>query len=384
MSESNSKKKTKIAAWKIILIILVFIVASFGLGMLIGKLLKPVKESIPAEKDFLALFVACGCMLVFSFLQTVIHEGGHLVFGLLSGYQYSSFRVGSFIWVKQDGKMKLKRFSLAGTGGQCLMAPPKMVDGKMPYLLYNMGGYIANAIVSVIPLVFLILFWEPTYIHFIGALWVFVGLIDMLLNAIPMKIQGIQNDGYNIMSMRKNPEALHAFWLQMEINAQNALGKRMRELPKEWFVLPSEKEMKDSLVSTIAVFCCNRLMDEKKYAEAGELMERLLTQESGMLGIHRHLLTMDLLYCELVGENRREKIEELYTDELKAFLKSMNKVPHSHRTMYLYEKYVAKNEKKAAVAMAAFEKVAKTYPYPHEIAGERDMLAYAEEKLEQK
>ena len=45
------------------------------------------------------------------------------------------------------------------------------------------------------------------------------------------------------------------------------------------------------------------------------------------------------------------------------------------------KEHLEKDEKKAATALAGFEKVAKTYPYPHEIAGEREMIAYAETKL---
>ena len=30
-------------------------------------------------------------------VQTIIHEAGHLVFGLLTGYHFSSFRIGSFM-----------------------------------------------------------------------------------------------------------------------------------------------------------------------------------------------------------------------------------------------------------------------------------------------
>jgi len=100
-----------------------------------------------------------------------------------------------------------------------------------------------------------------------------------------------------------------------------------------------------------------------------------------MVEVHKHLLNTDRIYCELVGENRAEKIEELYTEELQKFLRAMKKSPSTYRIQYLYAKYVEKDEKKAAAALAGFEKVAKTYPYPHEIAGEREMIAYAESKL---
>ena len=77
-------------------------------------------------------------------LQIIIHEGGHLVFGLATGYRFSSFRILSWMLVKEDGKLRFRHLSLAGTGGQCLMTPPDLKDGTMPFLLYNFGGSIMN------------------------------------------------------------------------------------------------------------------------------------------------------------------------------------------------------------------------------------------------
>lgn len=378
MSESKKKKKSP---WKSIVMIAIFLGAGFGLGWLIGSVMDPVLDELSSGEFLLGLAGVYVCLLLFYFLQIVVHEGGHLMFGLLTGYEYSSFRIGSFMWVMLDGKIRLKRFSLSGTGGQCLMAPPDRKDGKVPYVLYNMGGCIANLVVSVIPMVLVLVFWEFTYVQCMVLLWAVIGLFLAITNGIPMKIQGMPNDGHNAVSLGKHPEALKAFWLQMKINEQVALGKRLKELPEEWFELPTKEGMQNSMIATIAVFTCNRLMDEGKYAEAADLMERLLKEKNGMIGIHQQMLNADRIYCELLGENRKEKLEELYTDELQKFLKAMKKSPSAYRTEYLYTKYVSKDEKKAAIAMAGFEKAAKTYPYPHGIEGEREMIAYVGEKL---
>ena len=66
---------------------------------------------------------------------------------------------------------------------------------------------------------------------------------------------------------------------------------------------------------------------------------------------------------------------------LKKFMKSMKTSPSILRTQYLYEKYVAKDEKKAEAAKAAFEKAAIRYPYTHEIASEREMIELVEKKF---
>ncbi len=90
---------------------------------------------MPPWQYMLTLLGMAAIMYLAIFLQIILHEAGHLLFGLLTGYRFSSFRIGSFMWILQDGKIRFKRFSLAGTGGQCLLLPPPMVDGKMPYVL---------------------------------------------------------------------------------------------------------------------------------------------------------------------------------------------------------------------------------------------------------
>lgn len=379
MSESKKKKKFP---WKSIVMIAVFLGASFGAGWFIGSVMGPLFDKVSKRELLTGLVVIYISLFLSYFLQIVIHEAGHLVFGLLTGYQYSSFRIGSFMWVKLDGKIRLKRYSMSGTGGQCLMAPPDMVDGKIPYVLYNMGGAIANIVVSVVPLVIALVFSEFSLVTGVIIVWSVIGLFFAFLNGIPLKMQGMPNDGHNAMSLGKHPEAMKAFWLQMKINEQVALGKRLKDLPEEWFELPSKEGMQNTLIATIPVFACNRLMDLGRYAEADELMERVLAEKGGMVSVHVQILKADRVFCEMVGENRPEKVEELYDDELKKFLKAMRKSPSTYRVEYLYSKYIEKDEKKAAAAMTGFEKVAKTYPYPHEIEGEREMIAYAEERLQ--
>ena len=45
-------------------------------------------------------------MLLFTLpIQLILHEMGHLIFGLFTGYRFCSFRVFSFAILKKDGKL---------------------------------------------------------------------------------------------------------------------------------------------------------------------------------------------------------------------------------------------------------------------------------------
>ena len=82
------------------------------------------------------------------FLHIALHETGHLIAGKISGYGFVSIRIFTMTFIKVNGKLKVKRFSMPGTLGQCLMSPPEPKDGKFPYFFYNLGGSLINFITA--------------------------------------------------------------------------------------------------------------------------------------------------------------------------------------------------------------------------------------------
>ena len=97
------------------------------------------------------LFVFLGFCVSFA-LQTILHETGHLIGGLLTGYKFCSFRIGNLQLQRENGALRFRRLKLAGTGGQCLMTPPEPVDGKIPVMLYNLAGPLMNLLTALLAL----------------------------------------------------------------------------------------------------------------------------------------------------------------------------------------------------------------------------------------
>ena len=322
--------------------------------------------------------------LVFLYLAVlihiVLHEAGHLVFGLMSGYHFSSFRIGSHMLMKEDGKLVHRKIKIAGTGGQCLMSPPEMVDGKFPVVLYNLGGSIANLVVTAMAIPAFGAIDKGSIFALFFFLFIAMGAITGLSNGIPLRTNTVDNDGYNAISLGKSKEAMRAFWIQMKVNEQLTKGLRVKDMPDEWFEVPSDEAMKNSMVATIGVYAANRLMDQHRFDEAETLMNHLLDIESGIVALHRNLIICDLIYLELIGQNRSDRLETLYSKELKKFIKTMKTFPSVIRTEYAYALLVENDQGKAAKAMDAFEKVAKTYPYPNDINSERELIQIAAEK----
>ncbi len=380
MKKKVKKEQTKMQ-WKDMVPLLLFMGVGAVCGALIGEYIFPAIESGESLGESIfqvaVLFVGLYAAML---IQIILHEAGHLLFGLLTGYRFCSFRVGSFMWKKEDEGLRFCRMSLAGTAGQCLMAPPELKEGRIPCVLYNLGGSLNNLIVAALSgLLWLFVRNVPLLSTFL-VMMALIGVAFALMNGIPMRIGGVDNDGYNALSLGKDPAAIRAFWIQMKINEELSGGKRLKEMPEEWFAMPSENGMENSLIVSLAVFRCNRLMDQVNVEQAESEMEKLLSGKNALPGIYRRMLVIDRIYCELVGENRQELIDEWMTKEQLAFMKSMKHYPSILRTQYAYALLAECDRAKAEEYQAKFDKIAKTYPNPVEIEGERELMEYAEKR----
>ena len=355
----------------------VFFLASFAGGLLLGHV-----ASQSAGPGLPGVIAAFGAMLLACWVQIILHEGGHLVFGLLTGYRFSSFRIGSFMWLKEDGKLRLKRLSIAGTGGQCIMAPPPGTAADMPVFWYHMGGAAMNLLTAALcGLLWLVLPSIPFLSPFLVTA-ALVGVLYALLNGVPFHSRMVDNDGRNAKNLLRNPAARESMWMQLAVTEQTARGVRLRDMPEEWFTVPSDEDMRDSLTAARGVFATNRLMDAHRFEEADALMEHLLTMDSGMAGLHRSLLLCDRMYVELMGECRADKLDVLCTPGVKSFMKQMKKFPSVLRVRYAEALLRERDGSKAEKILSDFEKAAKRYPYASDIQSERELMELARQRAE--
>ena len=323
----------------------------------------------------IGLFV---CLYASFFVNIILHEFGHMIFGLLTGYKFSSFRILNIVLLKKEDKLSVKKYSIPGTAGQCLMSPPEINDGKMPVVMYNLGGILMNFIVGVI---FLVMSFVPEVVIPVRAMFMMfavTGIIIALTNGIPMDV----NDGANTLALMHDKQAVKAFWLQLKISEEQQNGIRLRDMPSEWFYLPTDDSMNNSMVSVIGVFYCNRLFDELKFDETEKVISHLLSIDSKIPDIYRKLLICDKIYIELTSNNRKAYVEHMLDEEQMFFIKSAMSFLSVIRTVYAYNLIGENDLKSAEEDKRLFEKVAASYPYEICVESERELIKIAEEKYE--
>ena len=314
------------------------------LAAFFGKLFRlHIAEVIGFPLLFICFF------LITLFLQVTLHEAGHLICGLASGYRFVSFRIFNFTWIRKDGKWVLKRFSVAGTGGQCLLAPPDRPEEEIPVCGYNMGGVMMNILTALVALGFLL--WMEDLPFMLSVFLVFgviIGLFLGVTNGVPMKLGGIGNDAYTLRLLRHNPATKHALILQLRINALIQEGMRPKDMPEEWFKQDvATIDYKDILQATVGLMNVSRLLDREEWEDAYRLLEDVKSHSSELIGILQQETDAELLFTALVT-GRMERAGELATDKLLRYIHLYSRVSSSkQRQLFALALYQEHDREKA-------------------------------------
>ncbi len=305
-------------------------------------------------------------------LQLIIHESGHLVFGLLHHYRFHSFRIFSFMISKVNGRLSLSKLKIAGTGGQCLMEPTERVS-QYDCVLYNLGGAIMNIIASILAVVLARMIPSSTAKAF---LWAFscYGLVMALSNGIPLNRSVITNDGDNALECMKNKVCCDALNKQLYVNLLMTEGIPLHQMPKDLFEYDEEDARKYTLVSTIKAYSSDLAVSE------GDL-ESSLNIIDGMNGdtyyplidtVRYALLNDKEFICAVKGIDFIDPGKDYQT-----FKKRMKTSPSFIRTEYAL-KLKDGDMKGAENSLKQFEKVSATYPYPDVLRTERELIGIAD------
>lgn len=360
--------------------IFVNIILGIGYGVFLGIMVINAiifNETLTIEKKLLFLILILIMFFLSNYLCAIIHESGHLIFGLISGFRFISFRIGSTIFLKdqKSNKIKKKKYFMAGTGGQCILDTPKD-ETKKPFILYNLGGVFLNLIFAVINGVIYI-FVKELIIGYFFLFMMLQNILMIILNGIPLRSNYIDNDGYNTKQISKSNLAKEAFYAQIKITKSTTNNIRLKDMDESFFLFDQELTEKNSMVSTIKLFRIERLIDEHKYLEAIEDLKLLLNDDT-LAGIYQNTVKSDLIFCYLVTNN--QELAKKYIDKgFKNMLKMKMPVPNMIRYKYTYYLLLENDVEKASAERTYLSQIEEKYPYKADFEGELEQINVAKE-----
>lgn len=285
--------------------------------------------------------------LLFSFtLHLLLHEGGHCVAGLLSGYRFVSFRIGNITLLRTNNKLRIKRFSLEGTAGQCLMMPPQKPIDDIPTVLYNLGGVLFNIIFSIIGIIIFILTTSAS-VASCSIIFAMIGILLALINGIPMKVGGVSNDGNNVLYLNKDTKAKEAFVYQLITNALVQDGTRPAELPDEYLSFDTDFDYKDPLAVNWLILSASVLIDRQEYDRAYTLLDHAMQHSKEIMQLFVYEIACELVYTALIT-GHIEQAKELYNKDLARYIEQhKNVMSAKQRISCAIALYIDKDAEKA-------------------------------------
>lgn len=215
------KKIKRLVFW------VMFLLPNVYFGVVFAILMDNIPLLLEIPKYALILVIIC--VFIFTFIINIfIHELGHMVLGLMTGYKFVSFRIFSHVIFRdKDGKLRTNKSKTIGILGQCLMTYPGEYNEKIPYFWYNFGGCLFNIITASIASLLMFVFKESLTLSIVFLCMMMVCLLLGLSNLLP--IVGI-NDGNNLLAIRNSKECHKAFYDQLSVVEKLTNGVDIKDI----------------------------------------------------------------------------------------------------------------------------------------------------------
>lgn len=389
MLKIKVKNKTKNKFKKKLLGVSLFIIVCLLIGFILGFFSARVSDKmIPSSENTSMLSIVLKniyliAIFIISFLvQIIIHEAGHLIFGLATGYTFISFRVGSLTIIKENEKLKFKRYNIPGTAGQCLMMPPKLKADKYPFVIYNFGGVLMNLILSGISILVLVLFKDIRFpLNIILLLLGLTGIIIALTNAIPFKISGIPNDAYNVKSILKDNKAKVGFYLQLRVNGLQSKGIRIKDMDYNLFKLSEDSDVSNPLNTGIKLMEYTWYLDNMDFENADGVLGSLVPYYKDLVPLFTYEINSERIFLELIGDCNKNLINRLYNKNLKKYVKTSKYMMSKIRLQMAYEAFYNEDKTKALEYYEKLKSLYNNFPNKGEAEMELMLADYIKDRI---
>ena len=321
-------------------------------------------------------------------ISSVFHEIGHLVGGLLSGYSFVYFGCFGYVWIKENGKLVRKISNVKGMKGVSLLTPPEMKEGTFPFRLFYFSGPFMNLVLAG---VCALLFFQCAS-HFTSFAKVFLiiglkGLMDFVMNLTPFNIEGVLNDGYIFFNLGKeeNAKLRLKYWRNLRIQGFITGGNRPKDIPKPYYEWANiNQTIEEPFVLEAGFIRYKHLMDIKEFQKAKECLKSISRNLDPILSQNQPLLNLELMFHELIGECREEKIKALDTKDVVEYAKASALNESTQRISYAYSRLFTRDESQAKKHLELFRIACANSVNLGSIPGEKELIQWVDQIVEEK
>lgn len=298
-------------------------------------------------------------------MQIIIHEAGHLLFGLITKYKLIMLRIFCFALVRgANGRCSFRIYRCSGSYGQCLMLP--MGKEQYPYVLITLGGIIFNFITAALASMTIILY-QPylPFVHKLGViLFGFYGYGFAALNLLRFSSSGATTDGSVLSALLKDYSARDCNKKQLKAAQYLIYGKTYGEIPLELLSVPVGAELSNPVIGYHKILESYYYMDHREWGSAKECLDLFCPYMEQLPTWLKNTVLMEQLFISIMQGDNTVRSSNIYSG-IKRYLKQSKSEYSTIRVCAAYEIYVNNLDKKTLLQRTEWNK--GNYIYQGEI-----------------
>ncbi len=297
-------------------------------------------------------------------VQIVIHETGHLLFGLLTKYKLITFRIYCFAIIRgENGGFSVRNYHRSGSLGQCLMLAPEKEN--YPYKLITLGGILLNLLTAVMATIILVYQPHLLFVHRLGViLFAFYGYGFAFLNLIPFQNSGTMTDGRVLSVLSKNQFARTSNKIQLRVAQYLIYGKTYGELPLNLFHVPKGEDLTNPIIGYHKILESYYYMDYRLWDKVKECLDEFCPVMDKLPRWLKHTILIEEVFISIMQRDDTIKISNIYNG-IKSYLKQSEGDYGTIRVRSAYEIFIKNIDKDMTIQKS--KRFKENYLYPGEV-----------------
>ena len=310
------------------------------------------------------------CIIAFLFYAIVhytsiiLHEVGHLIFGLKSKLKFMSFNIRGFSIVKKNKKLVIEKSELTkDIGGYCNM---QFLDSvkytNKDVILYFYGGIIINIVLALLFL-FIFLLCDNEYIKLLSLLYVIYNFYLAIYNSIPYSnLVGISTDMKHIVNYLHDSEYIEKIGIIDKIMKYRENNKSLKNIDESLLYMP--KNFVNDYDMTIALVYIAYLSEKKEYDKMSDSINYVLNNTRNTITeAQKNALKVQKIDCIVHTNFDKIKLKEIWDNSFNKYINQMSLLSiGGFAFKYLYYMVINENQNKAEEIMKEYQNKKRKYP----------------------
>ena len=179
------------------------------------------------------------------------------------------------------------------------MSPPDKPLNQINTRWYNLGGILANILIATVALITFKSHTLPLWADTLMLMFAIIGFLYALVNGLPLKLNGIGNDGYNILHLEKTPKNKRLLCHMLRANAMIQEGIQPKDLPEELFVA-EDIDWSDGIQANWQIMVVARMENLHQWEEAYDKLSEAIDAKDRILKLFYNELAIEMVFICLV------------------------------------------------------------------------------------